>query len=727
MFPSVREPRCVFVLLGGIMARTKSHENEEETLPTLAELRDRSDVLFTELLQAQTAHAARRGGALSATAQPPAGHFSWFDPEDAVAAASLAFALSALAASKGQVEDSLGAALDHVDEQKKQAHPEQVRQGFALFVTHNRDGRRLAKPRTVAAAPGLFSPPRAGRPGVQEISVGGPSPGLDYWREDVLANEHHQHWHEVYPYTGLPPRQFDEWLAGFTTDEIVAILEAIDPSQQWADIIPGATPAQLAGLFAQVFNQGLARDLPAQLYGKLFRLNDRQGELFFYMHQQMLARYDAELLSNALERVEPYGPDAWADPIAAGHDPIEVPGFGRREPKKKLPSNQASMLEALWHEIDEALSADRLQGRGGPVPIDASNLGEAVEATVGQLRALAEDAYGGLHNTGHGFISQLAEPEPGVMTSTVTAIRDPVFWQWHKCVDDLNARWQSKLSPYDFADSPPVLLRNALDAAAADTPWSSPDIILCRTADLPAGADPAELGTELFGGDNWSADFAAANASANGTSLQTLDQLTTKMAKANFGGKPVWYLRHEPFSYFLRIENTAASPVDITVRIFLVPADQAADRRSWMEMDKFLVELPAGEKAIVYRPDTESSIVKRPSETSPATVTEGGSGPDENSYCDCGWPYTLLLPRGKPEGMPFRLLVLCTDAAIDRVVHQEHCGSMSYCGAVDRYPDTRDMGYPFSRPFAGPEETAIRDKIVALDSAAARTLTIRHA
>jgi hypothetical protein len=107
-------------------------------------------------------------------------------------------------------------------------------------------------------------------------------------------------------------------------------------------------------------------------------------------------------------------------------------------------------------------------------------------------------------------------------------------------------------------------------------------------------------------------------------------------------------------------------------------------------------------------------------------VIPGDDDPDERSYCDCGWPYTLLLPRGKPDGMPFRLLVLGTDAAIDGVEHPEHCGSMSYCGAVDRYPDTRDMGYPFSRPF-GPAASAISDRIVALDSAAARTVTIRHA
>jgi hypothetical protein len=312
-----------------------------------------------------------------------------------------------------------------------------------------------------------------------------------------------------------------------------------------------------------------------------------------------------------------------------------------------------------------------------------------------------------------------------VMASTVTAIRDQMFWQWHKFVDDLNARWQDTLAPYDFADAPDVLLRNELDPGGG-APWSSPDVILCRTADLPAGTDPAQLGEQLFGGSNWSRDFTSAEATAAGTTLTTLGELTTTMATDVLGGSPIRFLTHEPFSYFFRIENKATNDLDVTVRVFLVPADQAEDRRAWMEMDKFLLTLPGGSKVVAYRPDTESSIVKRPTETGPAAALGDGGGPDESSYCDCGWPYTLLLPRGTSEGMTFRLLAICTDAAIDRVPRPDHCGSMSYCGAVDRYPDTRDMGYPFSRPF-GSGPSAIRDRIVLLPSAAARTVTIRHA
>ncbi|MBA3251923.1 MAG: hypothetical protein H0T66_16835, partial [Geodermatophilaceae bacterium] len=164
----------------------------------------------------------------------------------------------------------------------------------------------------------------------------------------------------------------------------------------------------------------------------------------------------------------------------------------------------------------------------------------------------------------------------------------------------------------------------------------------------------------------------------------------------------------------------------VTVRTFLVPATLATDRRAWIELDKFLVALPAGSRVVVARGDADSSVVKRPIDLSPNQALAAGVDPNDDSYCDCGWPYTLLLPRGNAAGLRCRLMVMCTDAAIDLVPVQGHCGSMSFCGAVDRYPDARDMGYPFNRPFAGSRATAIRDVILGAPNTAARTVMIRH-
>jgi hypothetical protein len=75
---------------------------------------------------------------------------------------------------------------------------------------------------------------------------------------------------------------------------------------------------------------------------------------------------------------------------------------------------------------------------------------------------------------------------------------------------------------------------------------------------------------------------------------------------------------------------------------------------------------------------------------------------DSYNYCTCGWPYNLLLPRGTREGMSFRLAVVLTDWEVDRVGPESCCGSVSFCGALDQYPDKRQMGYPFDRRFDFP-------------------------
>jgi hypothetical protein len=168
--------------------------------------------------------------------------------------------------------------------------------------------------------------------------------------------------------------------------------------------------------------------------------------------------------------------------------------------------------------------------------------------------------------------------------------------------------------------------------------------------------------------------------------------------------------------------------VDVTVRLFLAPettpGEAADERRWWVELDKFIHPVPADRRIVVFRPDELSSIIKKPADKDPANLPEPQPGGDDDggSYCQCGWPYTLLLPQGTSAGMPFRLLVLLTDAAQDQVPQPGHCGSMSYCGAADRYPDVRDMGYPFSRPFQAP----IADTFLTLGNAAGRRLTIRR-
>ncbi len=160
------------------------------------------------------------------------------------------------------------------------------------------------------------------------------------------------------------------------------------------------------------------------------------------------------------------------------------------------------------------------------------------------------------------------------------------------------------------------------------------------------------------------------------------------------------FLNHEPFIYFIRVENTTNQPVAVTARIFLVPTDFENDRTAWIEMDKFTATLAANQKAVLYRPDTESAVIKREAETSPTAIANRPPG-GRTSYCDCGWPYTLLLPRGTGgQGMSCRLLVMFTDATMDNVSQPGDCGSMSFCGAATAIPTTGRWAIPSPVPSA---------------------------
>jgi hypothetical protein len=80
------------------------------------------------------------------------------------------------------------------------------------------------------------------------------------------------------------------------------------------------------------------------------------------------------------------------------------------------------------------------------------------------------------------------------------------------------------------------------------------------------------------------------------------------------------YLVHEPFCYFLRVENSGDQDTDVTVRIFIAPEEHEDDRRAWIEMDKFIHPVPARSRVVIFRPDELSSVIKRPADSDPEGI-----------------------------------------------------------------------------------------------------------
>lgn len=325
-------------------------------------------------------------------------------------------------------------------------------------------------------------------------------------------------------------------------------------------------------------------------------------------------------------------------------------------------------------------------------------------------------------------------------------IRDPYFWRWHRHIDNLNFNYQEKLPPHDFADAPAVSFGGGDDEG----------IVLLETKGLFDAAPrdgngevdlAAFLGAAL-GGDNFAGDAASATIDfeldQDGTPVEaritTVSELRTEMRQGIFelfapdldGEKFRFpYLWHRPFHFAVRLRNEMAADQKVTVRLFVCPAGDADgnpddslinDRRFWIELDKFTATLAADEERVLVREDRESSIIRRPA-FEPEHITDlhypGGDPHADVSYCECGWPYHLLVPRGSTAGMRFALLAVVTR---DALPDQGAGGSLSFCGVKDDYPDPRPMGYPFDRPLAKLALDLARDEA----SIALRFITIRH-
>uniref|UniRef100_A0A1W7RAG7 Hemocyanin subunit 2 n=1 Tax=Hadrurus spadix TaxID=141984 RepID=A0A1W7RAG7_9SCOR len=448
-----------------------------------------------------------------------------------------------------------------------------------------------------------------------------PEYNLAYFREDVEINAHHWHWHIVYPAT-------------------------------WRSEV-------------------------------MHKVKDRKGELFFYMHQQMCARYDCDRLSVGLPRMRPFhnfeeGLEGYSPHLTSL---ISGLGYASRPAglsMRDLPEVDVQDMERWRDRILDSIHIGTVIDEGGnEIPLDIEH---GVDI-LGCLMESNEDSknheyYGSLHNWGHVMMARLHDPDgryktnPGVMSDTGTSLRDPIFYRWHRFIDNIFQEYKQTLPSYtkDELGFPGVAVVN-VKVTVDDKKVNAISTFIKE--------DELELsyGINLKG------------------SVKVLHH----------------HLDHEPFKYTINVNNTSGAPKAATVRVFLGPTTDElgnplvldTQRRFFIELDKFHKELPAG-KSTIERASTESSVTISHVPTV-EEIKKGEHGPHDSEYCSCGWPQHMLLPRGNHRGMKFQLVVILTDWEHDKVVGASDTAmcsdAVSYCGAKDdKYPDKRAMGFPFDRP-----------------------------
>ncbi|KAJ8679166.1 hypothetical protein QAD02_014953 [Eretmocerus hayati] len=452
-----------------------------------------------------------------------------------------------------------------------------------------------------------------------------------YFREDIGINLHHWHWHLVYPFNG--------------PDVIVR--------------------------------------------------KDRRGELFYYMHHQIMARYNTERLCNGLARARPL--TNLREPIQEGYFPkLDTAVAARSWPGRPRNFSLFDLnrvadglvvslddMERLRDRVIEAIRTRRVRNSQGVTITLTDETGIDVLGNMIEASSLSpnQDFYGSLHNRGHVIIGYCHDPdhrylEPfGVMGDSTTAMRDPVFYRWHSFIDNIFTLYKDSLQPYteQQLNFPGVSLAEIRVTTNGGNPntlschWNKSDIDMSRGLDFaPRGAILARI----------------------------------------------QHLNHDEFTYQFVATNKNNKDVVGTVRIFMAPKqdengrllDVNEQRMLMIEMDKFLTTLPALKTTTIIR-GSKNSAVTIPFESTfrnlERSKPQDQGGSDRFNLCGCGWPQHMLIPKGNAQGFPMDMFVMISNYQQDRINQPNASGcaaGVSYCGLRDRkYPDARPMGYPFDR------------------------------
>lgn len=461
---------------------------------------------------------------------------------------------------------------------------------------------------------------------------------LDYWREDYLLAHHHEHWHMIYPYTGSKPNP-----EGGRSSTFKAELKRM---------------------------QSLAQSLSSDIDEDARRWNTRHGELFAYMHQQLLARYDAERLCFDLPPVAPLknfsgaiaegypgsGPiqhfTADSEPIrlaarSAGKTIKDITDSNFLDRPGRLVANQHAFGERLLNlatNVDEGFKFNGI-----------NELAERIEPTA----RFQSPYFGAYHNDGHLLLSLNSDGNggKGPLFWEAAAIKDPIFYRWHRNIDNIFEAYEETLPPHVFRRLPSIEIVSAKVISE-----NAVDVLM--------------------------------------TEVNTLSYPLGPTANYHYN-----YISHDPFSIEVRLKNKQKFAQSCVMRFFICPTEQVHDRKFWIEMDKWLVEVPGETTAKLSRSDRDFSTVRRPIvdkadiEAARVDINRGSTN------CLCGWPYTMLVPRGKEDGMAFTAFYMITPG--EDVDGHTQAGD-SYCGRKnEEYPDKREMGFPFNRRMSSKLENIV--------------------
>jgi hypothetical protein len=437
-------------------------------------------------------------------------------------------------------------------------------------------------------------------------------------------------------------------------------------------------------------------DFPYWLGGQEFGLTkDRRGELYLFQHQQILARYYLERLSNDLGTIPEV---VYELPIKTGYYPhlyyySGVP-FPNRDNNAHLYTEEQYELvreiEDFERRIRDAIDVGYLITPTGDrvdftKPEAVEFLGNIIQGNpdsvntkyYGNLEHYVREFFGASldHFEGHMTI-------PTVVEQFETTLRDPIFYQFYKRI--LKLYWQ-------FKDNLPSYTTEELNFPGVKI----------------EGVEMDKLVTYF---DKYDADIT------NAVDVEVYDEKTTGSELKKFG-KIAHYqgedfviyarttrLNTVPFTYKLTVTSDKA--VKGVVRAYLGPKyDNFGsvyhvndNRENFVLLDTFAYEFSAGQNVITRNSNEFIHFVADRTTfydlyKQVMTAYNGGEKFQlHKSEAHNGFPARLMLPKGKKGGQAYQWFFIVSPYTPPTTVPQTGYDEFGY-GYVDALP----YGYPFDR------------------------------
>ncbi|XP_037027575.1 hexamerin-1.1-like [Bradysia coprophila] len=435
-------------------------------------------------------------------------------------------------------------------------------------------------------------------------------------------------------------------------------------------------------------------DYPFWMTGSDYNMvRGRRGEQYLFVHQQLLARYYLERLSNDIGTIPEF---SWYEPIKTGYYPAlryyNGAFFSTRDNYYNIYTERnyyaVDILTNYERRIYDAIDLGYIIMPDGThydltKPESIELLGNMIQYNTdspnrrffGYFIWMSKLLLGG-SVTGRYTHKYDFKVLPSVLEHYETTLRDPVFWQLYKRI--IKYYWH-------FKDTLPYYKKSELMF----------DGVKITSVDM------GKLVTYF---DKFDADIT------NAVDVEVLDKKISidktsdlfRFGKvSHYGGEDFVVkarqlrLNHLPFTFNLHVYSDRV--VKSVVRVYLGPKynefgrmyDINENRENWVLLDLFKYDLIVGDN-IITRDSSDFTWYVKDTTTyfdlykTTMMVNDKKTKWDVTDYTEgrFGFPDRLMLPKGKKGGMPFQFYFIVTP----------------YTPSTDGYyVDNLPFGYPFDR------------------------------